>query len=200
MLALFLFPLLVMLLKVLNPMTWGPEWAAAYGSWFGGLGSFAAGGIALWVSTQEQRSRATEKKKENDIRRIIILNEVITYAFKTETAFNYILERTNTVAFANAVAVSNHSAIRAFLTKDIRFDPIDRLQKLPLVPEISVAVLQFETRLEDYLDKVGNIRAGTDTNPAVWIQHAKAMARIIQVSLSQISSQASKMLEGIPPM
>ncbi|RYC34060.1 hypothetical protein D3273_02075 [Lichenibacterium minor] len=195
--AVLAVPSLMLVYGLVRAMPWTPDWVAAYGGWLSGIGSFAAAGTALWVSTQEQRNKEREQKIDLDKKRHVILTRIQIYTLKIRTHVQGVLRHERDGRLRIIFEQGNYEGLYEVLFGQIRLNPRDPFNELPLIDEISAPIIMFEEELSGYFDCLDHIRKNKGKPPLFWYNSAVARAASIEIKATRLNEAAVSLIKTL---
>lgn len=140
---------------------WGDNKWGDVATWFSGLGTFFAGGIALWIALRDSRERAKDKYANGMVFAVYIYNDVSAIEYRLTKACKLLVNAAN----RDAVSAANLDLQEA--AAEIVFADVSRIEReregLGALPSRYAAVLVRlpDTRrlILDMADKVDKINA-----------------------------------------
>lgn len=123
-------------------------WAGAYGSWFGGAGSFAAVVAALAIAGWQKRSQDRITEASNLRREKIILYQIRRHFTNASMALGPLLQDDYTIFFKIHAFRDQPALLRSAFFPDLLQIPKLPLDELIYVDPISLKVAEMYERLE----------------------------------------------------
>ncbi len=139
-------------------------WAGAYGSWFGGAGSFAAVIAALAIAGWQQRTQARNTAVSNAKREKILLYRVRRHFVNASLALGPMISDEYTLFFKAHAFRGNDALLRGALMPNALMIPRLSLEELIFIAPISLKLAEVYDRLDAHEQLVNSVSQQIDDN------------------------------------
>ena len=173
-----------------------PAWAGAFGSWFGGAGSFAAAATAIYIAYWQRENVRSEQNEALKKRRSLLAFKVNLYLIDIISNLSFVDDQEFNGTMLAVRYAKDRRALSSQFFGTVKIEQLDPQTEVPLMGPISLILVGFYKDMIGYSFAVEKINTCGGSELGSTIDAAIRYARHIRLQALSISQDALQMMQG----